>query len=157
MQYTIILFVMLALFSCQREKNKEPIDFPKMEATIRATVDSSYRAFIALDAGKFLSYYTSESNFKHFNDGILLNENKASLDEMIKTNYKLLKSVEDVKLDTIYVHILNSESAVATVSFDEMIITTSGDSLPNKGFWTNVFVKKANGWKIVHGHSSHID
>ena len=150
---TMLLFVLNA---CKEPAHQHSYTEEKTAKVIRELMRSQYEAFTELDSTKFLSFYTKDSDFMHAADGQIM-QGRANLNKMIIENYQKFKEIKYGKLDSIYVYILGPHGAVATSTFQETIIDTSGNQMTSKGVWTNVFVEESGGWEVVHGHASHLE
>ena len=85
---------------------------------------------------------------------------------IVATDYKTFKdfctkSLADfsrfINLDIIkiYTYVLAEDAATTTMEFKGRFITTAGDTLPNNGCWTMVFIKYDGKWKVIQENGTH--
>lgn len=119
-----------------------------IEAEVRQAARDHLRSKTAAEA---LSYYTPDAivasdgslypSFDHFS-------------EDARAFYAMLQRVDLAEWDEMQVRVIGEEAAVLTATFRWSSTDTAGERFDAKGVWTAVFVKHAEGWKIVARHES---
>lgn len=120
---------------------------------LRAAFDSMYAATARLDIGATLSAYDTAPAFAHVFDGQLL-RGRLALDRFVRAGMASLRPFEETHVDSTHLIALSNDVALLVVAYREVIVDTAGHRTPGHGMWTNLFVRRADGWKILFGQSS---
>ena len=123
-------------------------------AGVRAAFFSLVAAVKRLDATATLAAYDTNSAFAHVFDGNLV-RSRVAYDGVIKSMYPTLKAI-DSHIDSVFVVPLSPGAAVVIAAYHETVTDTARHETAERGMWTNVFVRRADGWKIAAGHSTHV-
>jgi ketosteroid isomerase-like protein len=99
------------------------------------------------DLDAFMALYDTASTFMFSSGPVGLKKMRANYERGF---FKDGKPIQQLRFEDLQVRSLGADHALLTGKF-----VLSGNNLPDrKGIYTLVFVKRSNGWKILHDHSS---
>jgi ketosteroid isomerase-like protein len=124
-------------------------------AAVRAAFDSLFAAIGRLDATATLAAYDSSSAFAHVFDGALV-RGRTPYDAMIRGMFPTLRAIEHAAIDSAYIIPVGKDAAMHVSAFHETVVDTSGHRVIERGMWSNLFLRRPNGWKVIYGHTTHV-
>lgn len=132
-----------------------PADFDR--AAVADSVTAAMRAYAAAfpgrDADAVTRFYLNDPDFRVYFDGAL-----SRYDEMVAIVRNLLGSLRSIEgsFDDIQVTVLGPGAAVATTPFRDVLVDTTGTTTRLRGLVSWTWVRRSEGWRIIHGHAVHV-
>lgn len=119
----------------------------KDEKAIRAALESTAEGWNAGDLNKYLAVYTPEATE-------MLSTGPAGGVEAIEKTmkegfWKTGKPLQILRYENIVVRMIGKEGALVTGQY----ILSGGGRPDRKGWFTTVWVKTRDGWRMIHDHS----
>lgn len=127
------------------------------DSAVTATVDSLMRdyidAIVVGDWRRATSHYANEPDFRVFSTGVPLGFD--SLVATVRRNAERRRSLELEPVD-VEVTVLSESTAIAAFTHRQRRVDTAGVVTPLRGSASWVWVRRGDGWKILHGAAVHL-
>ena len=133
----------LALASCSNVKNAQSDPTPELVRLMNVSADDWNRS----DLDRFMSIYDKEATFMTGKGPIGI---EATRENYQKAFFKDGKVVQQLRFEEMVVRPLGPDHAMLTGKF----VLYGGGMADRSGRYTLIFVKRADGWKMLHDHSS---
>jgi hypothetical protein len=156
-----LLLAILASAGCgmQRSATKEPRPLTPASAT---AVEHGVRAFMGAVAhdvtqdgpGAWRGYFEDSPAFFMADEGNLVFPNSAAATAAIEDLAHNIKQIELHWGDDLRVDPLTTDLAVAAASYHEMRVSTAGERVEEKGFFTGVAEYRDGRWQFRDAHWS---
>src|SRR5262245_43413212 len=109
-------------------------------------------AYAANDLSKYFNYYADDAVLIFFNERTTVAAYRNMWTEEIKT-----KPLESVKLSDMVIRVMPSaDTAIASYQIEVRTRQPGGGVTDERSFETDVWIHKADGWKLGHVHYSTI-
>ena len=122
---------------------------------VLAAFDSMYAATARLDLPRTLAAYDTVVSFAHVFDDRLL-RGRPALDRFITSAMASLRPFEGTRVDSTHFVPVSRDAILLVTAYREVIVDTAGNRTPGHGMWTNLFVRRPTGWKILYSHSTFV-
>jgi beta-aspartyl-peptidase (threonine type) len=140
----VLTFLLMCLCACETLAGG-----PEEVKAIRAVIDAQVGAWNEGNLDAFMQAYRKDENITGISDGAAVKGWKA-LDEQYRIAYRSAgKEMGKLVLSGVSVDLISPDAAFVRGKWE---LTTSRGVA--KGWFTQVFKKSPEGWKIVHDHSS---
>lgn len=120
--------------------------------TIVALMNSYADALMSLDPDAITAFYADEPAFRIYLDGQRVT--RAELVGQVSDMPSTLRSLE-AALEDIEVTPLGRDAALCALRFERTVVDVAGDTLRDWGTATWVWVRRDDGWRLIHGHGVH--
>ena len=155
MNKTLILSILILLFSCDRESLKVS---ETQELTIKKEVNTAFLQLIesakSLNVENYLNHFDS-NNFTGINgDGTII-RSLADFRKMYTEGMTHLKSYKSLEFPEVHITIINNFTAILVNEFDMVGISYTGDEFSASGAGTQIWSKKSGIWKLISVSGSH--
>jgi len=145
MKKLLILLVFIFAFSAINAFAQAKMS--KDEKAIRATLDSTAEGWNKGDLNQYLSAYTPQAT------EMLSNGPAGGVEAIEKTMkegfWKTGKPLQILRYENIVVRMIGKEGALVTGQY----VLSSGGRADRKGWFTTVWIKTKDGWRMIHDHS----
>lgn len=118
---------------------------------VRQLADAFFEDFRTLDFEGAMAPWGSRIVWAE--NGVM-SANADSLTDAWRGVFASVERVTSGEWGEIQIDVLGPDGAVFTGSFDWTGVDTAGATVGAAGVWTTVWVRTAEGWKIVQGHES---
>ena len=143
MKITLILFVIALAASSAFAQGKMSRD----EQAIRALLNSTAEGWNKGDLNQYLAVYTKEATEMRSTGpagGV-----EAIEETMKKGFWKTGRPLQTLRYESVVVRMLGKKGALVTGQF----ILSGADRPARTGWFTTVWIKTRDGWKMIHDHS----
>jgi uncharacterized protein (TIGR02246 family) len=139
-----ILFAVSAMQVFGQESQKKP---SSAETQIRAALESTATGWNEGNLEKYLAVYTPDATEMR---GTGPAGGVEAIEETMKKGFwKTGRPLQTLRYESVVVRMLGKEGALATGNY----ILTGGGIPERKGWFTSVWRKTKNGWRMIHDHS----
>jgi ketosteroid isomerase-like protein len=137
----------------------DPVEAPMTERelvalndTIVVLMNGYADALMSLDPNAITAFYADEPTFRIYLDGQRISraELVAQVAEMPSALRSLHAAFEDIEVTP-----LGRDAALGAARFERTVVDIAGDTLRDWGTATWVWVRRDEGWKVIHGHGVH--
>ena len=147
---------MFVVGACARPTVNPAAEFSVGDAMdLRATFDALYGHISRLDAPATLAAYDTSIAFAHVFDGNLV-RGRARYNDMVKAMFPTIRAFENAGVDSVFIIPAGKNAAMVVAAFHETVVDTAGARTTQRGIWSNLFIRRPNGWKVVFGHTTHV-
>jgi uncharacterized protein (TIGR02246 family) len=144
--------VPLALFACACQSSTIALTDAhrtSIEDALRSTYVEVAASVAALDADRFLSFFTDTEEFAFAEFGKITRSRSAFADTT-RAHWAALAEVEAFAWGDLHIQVLAPTAAVVTTTFDFTASDTSGNRFVTRPTWTAVWVEEDGEWKMVN-------
>ncbi len=124
-------------------------------AAVRVAFDSLVSRIRRLDVQATLQSYDTSAAFAQVLDGDFI-RGRAAYDGWLTRAFGTLKSIDDIAIDSVHYVPVNKDAILMLAAYRETLVDASGARVRERGMWSNLFVRRPDGWKVLYGHSSHV-
>lgn len=140
---TVFLFLSLFMLSCHASKNLQADPAPELIRLMNVSAEDWNRS----DLDRFMSIYDTAATFMTGRGPVGV---AATRENYQKGFFKDGKVVQQLRFEEMVVRPLGNDHALLTGKF-----VLYGNGMADRtGRYTLIFVKRADGWKMLHDHSS---
>ena len=140
---TSFLLLTLFMFSCQASKNLYADPTPELVRLMNVSAEDWNRS----DLDRFMSIYDTAATFMTGKGPVGV---AATRENYQKGFFKDGKVVQQLRFEEMVVRPLGNDHALLTGKF----VLYGNGMADRSGRYTLIFVKRADGWKMLHDHSS---
>jgi ketosteroid isomerase-like protein len=130
---------------------------PADKQAVSKSVDSAMRAYldavVARDADRVIAHYANDPAFMAYFDGTPMSYDVIS--RTLRGMFGGLSAI-DLKPVTVQVTVLSPDAAIAGFTFRESFTDTAMSVSPLLGTASWTWVRRSDGWKIIHGDAVHL-
>jgi hypothetical protein len=121
----------------------------------RAAFDSLYASMRRRDASATLAFYDTSLAFAHAIDGDLI-RGRAAFDGLVRSTFPTIRAFEDAAIDSVFIIPAGKDAAMLVAAFHETVVDSTGKRDVRRGIWSNLFVRRAAGWRVIFGQTAHV-
>src|SRR4028118_1527849 len=146
MKKSLFLLAACLLLSASAFAQTQP-KMSKDEQQLRALLNGTAEGWNRGDLPKYLSVYTPDATEMR---GTGPAGGVEAIEETMKKGFwKTGKPLQTLRYESVVVRMLGKEAALVTGNY----ILTGGNIPERKGWFTSVWRKTKNGWRMIHDHS----
>jgi len=117
------------------------------EAQIRATLDSTAAGWNRGDLAAYLAAYTPDAS-EMLSDGVAHGVDR--IEQTMKQGFwRTGRPLQQLRYEHVEVRMLGGDHALVTGQF----VLTGADRPPRTGWFTTVWARTSDGWRMIHDHS----
>lgn len=151
----ILLGIGLVTWSLGCSRAEAPMSESELRAlddTITTLMNSYADALMSLDPDAITAFYADDPAFRVYLDGQSVT--RAGLVGQVSGLGSVLESL-DAAWEDIHVTPLGRDAALGSSRFERTLVDAAGDTIRDWGTATWVWVRRDEGWQVIHGHGVH--
>jgi hypothetical protein len=120
---------------------------------VRVAFDSLVARIARVDAAAALQSYDTTAGFAHVIGGEL-KRGRPSFDAWLTSMFPL-DSIDHFVIDSVQYVPVSADAVLMLAAYHELVDSTRARAA-ERGVWSNLFVRRPDGWKVVYGNSTHM-
>jgi ketosteroid isomerase-like protein len=154
--YLPFMIIMLSVIGCEQEQPKQDIfDDAKKEAVV-SEVKEQFNSFVTVinekETAKWAEFYSDE-NFISAIAGVEFFPTKTAWVDAI-SNYFSMRKSQKMTVIKLNMKALSEDKVILTCEDNTEFILDDDSVVMSKHFFTLLWHKEQNGWKIIYSHES---
>jgi hypothetical protein len=120
---------------------------------LRATFDTLSSHLERRDANAALAMYDTSIAFAHAFDGTVV-RGRSGFDRFVRGLFDSVSGIEEAAIDSVVITPAGKDAAVVAAVFRFTAVDGFGARTTRAGAWSNLFVRRPGGWRVIYGHTS---
>ncbi|MEX2285072.1 MAG: hypothetical protein WEE89_21480 [Gemmatimonadota bacterium] len=121
---------------------------------VRVAFDSLVARIARIDAAATLQSYDTTAGFAHVIGGEL-KRGRPAFDAWLTGMFPMLDSIDQFVIDSVQYIPVSADAVLMLAAYHEAV-DSAGVRPAERGVWSNLFVRRPGGWKVVYGNSTHM-
>jgi len=154
-----MILIIAFVISCNQQQSQEITFDDKQKEVVSNEVKDEFNKFVDVlnqkDVAKWSAFYSDE-NFNSAIAGVAYFQTKKAWVDAI-TNFFSMRKSQKVTVNNVNIKPLSPDKALLICEDISEFVLTNDTQVKSKHFFTLIWHKQKDGWKIIHSHESWAD